>query len=465
MDAPKVATFVKERWKLADMGEHERNPREHAEPGTPKWDALSRSLAQDYFDPLVVNRRNRKLVSGAFRRKVLLHDGFDEADVVVVDYDEPTHYARMIAANRHFGDWQTEILAALARELDASGFDPALAGLGDEKELAQLFAAPQVQDDSANAAALVSQAEEVAKKWNVRLGDLYAAGEHRILCGDCTRGENWQLLLGGRLADMVWTDPPYNVNYDSIQQRRVDLSRAEGKTPHAKPEAILNDDLSEADYGRLLRACFARAFEFTRPGGAIYVAHADSYGLLTRQAVADAGWYVAQCCIWVKNAFTLGRQDYQWQHEPILYGWHPGAAHYWQGGYSQASVIDDETKLASLGKPELIAVIQALRNERDTSVIREPRGSGNALHPTVKPLPLVARQIHNNSRRGDTILELFGGSGTTILAAQQTGRRAVATELDPKFCAVILERLTIAGVPVEKISEGHVPDTALAAAA
>jgi DNA modification methylase len=447
------------------MNEHERNPREHAEPGTPKWNALSRSLAEDYFDPLVLNRRNRKLVSGAFRRKVMLHDGFTVADVVVVDYDEETHYARMIAANRHFGDWCEEILAALARELDAAGLDPALCGLDDQKALAQLFDGPKVQDDSDTAAGLISQAEEVAKKWNVRLGDLYAAGEHRILCGDCTLAENWQLLLEGGVADMVWTDPPYNVNYDSIQQRRVDLSRAEGKTPHAKPEAIINDDLSEADYGILLRACFDRAIEFTRPGGAIYVAHADSYGLLTRQALADAGWSLAQCLIWVKSAFTLGRQDYQWQHEPILYGWRPGAGHYWQGGYRQGTVLDDDTKLAGLSKAELIAVIHALKNERDTTVIREPRGTGNALHPTVKPLPLVARQIHNSSRRGETVLELFGGSGTTVLAAQQTGRRAVATELDPKFCAVILERLTLAGLKVGKVSEGNIPAAQLAEAA
>ncbi len=453
----KVATFVKERWVLADIGEHERNPRFHAEPGTAKWNALSRSLAEDYFDPLVLNRRNSKLVSGAFRRKVMMHDGFVAADVVVVDYDEATHYARMIAANRHFGDWCEEILAALAREIDASGLDPALAGLDDQKALAQLFDGPKVQDDGDTAAALVSQAEEVAKKWQVHLGDLFRVGDHRILCGDCTRPENWQLLLEGRVADMVWTDPPYNVDYDSIQQRRIELSRSAGKTPHAKAEAIINDDLTDADYGRLLRACFARAFEFTKPGGAIYVAHADSYGLLTRLAVAEAGWYVAQCCIWVKNAFTLGRQDYQWQHEPVLYGWKPGAAHYWQGGYRQASVLDDEAKLGSLGKPELIALIHALKNERDTTIIREPRGTGNALHPTVKPLQLVARQIHNNSRRGETVLELFGGSGTTVLAAQQIGRRAVATELDPKFCAVILERLTLAGLKVEKISEGNIP--------
>ena len=135
------------------------------------------------------------------------------------------------------------------------------------------------------------------------------AGGQRVLCGDCTDPENWLVLLGERLADMVWTDPPYNVNYDAIQQRRIDLKRGEGKTPRAKPEEILNDDLSEKDYGKLLAACFAIAFQFTKPGGTIYCAHADSYGLLTRQSLAGSGFYLAQCLIWVKNSFTLGRQD------------------------------------------------------------------------------------------------------------------------------------------------------------
>ena len=142
------------------------------------------------------------------------------------------------------------------------------------------------------------------------------------------------------------------------------------------------------------------------------------------------------------------------QHEPILYGWKPGAAHYWQGGFCQSSVLDDEPTLGKLSKEELVAIIGQLRTARDTSVIREARNTGNTLHPTVKPLPLVARQIWNSSKRGDTVLELFGGSGTTLLAAEQTGRLGVATELDPKFCAVILERLTRSGLKVEKLRDG-----------
>jgi DNA modification methylase len=455
MDMPeKVAALRVERMELAVLKPHPRNPRKHPKVDSPAWAALRASLDHDYFDPLVVNQRNGMLVSGHLRHKVLISAGFTHADVSVVDYDEETHVARLIAANQLLGEWEEEMLANLAADLNRVGMSAGLAGL-TEKDLASMLEGPSVSDDTETAQELVSQAEEVARQWNVQPGDLYAAGGQRVLCGDCTSSENWRLLLGGRLADMVWTDPPYNVNYDSIQQRRIDLKRSEGKNPHQKPEAIINDDLSDAEYAGLLSACFAVAYEHTKPGGSIYVAHADSYGLLTRKMVAGAGFYVAQCLVWVKNAFTLGRQDYQWQHEPILYGWKPGAAHYWQGGFSQSSVIDDETKhLDKLGKAELVSIIQTLRNARDTTVIREPRGTGGDLHPTVKPLQLVARQIWNSSQRGDTILELFGGSGTTLLAAEQTGRRAVATELDTKYCAVILERLTRFGLKVEKIRDG-----------
>lgn len=451
-DHEKIACLRVERMALPALAPHPRNPRQHPKEESPEWLALRKSLALDYFDPLVVNVRNGMLVSGHLRHKVLLASGFTHADVSVVDYDEATHVARMIAANQLIGDWEEDILAELAADLARSGIDSGLAGM-TEKELAGLLEGPEVQDDTAEAMELVSQAEEISAQWKVKVGDMYSAGGQRVLCGDCTLPENWHLLLAGELAGMVWTDPPYNVNYDSVQQHRFDVKHVPGH-PQKKAQAILNDDLSEAAYENLLRACFATAFQFTKPGGTIYVSHADSYGLLTRHAFETSGFYLAQCLIWVKNSFTLGRQDYQWQHEPILYGWKPGAGHYWQGGFSQTSVIDEEPNLSKLSKEELVAIIGDLRNARETSVVREPRNTGISMHPTVKPLPLVARQIWNSSKRGDIVLELFGGSGTTLLAAEQTGRRGVATELDPKFCAVILERLTRSGLKVEKLRDG-----------
>jgi DNA modification methylase len=220
-----------------------------------------------------------------------------------------------------------------------------------------------------------------------------------------------------------------------------------------KPQALLNDQMSDKKYAGMLRKWFGAAALHLKPGAPVYIAHADSKRCLNEAAAIEAGFYIAQTIIWVKQAFTLGRQDYQWQHEPILYGWKPGAAHYWQGGFCQATVIDEEQQLAKLSKAQLVALVNELRNARESTVVREPRQNSDGLHPTIKPLRLVARQVWNSSRRGDTVLELFGGSGTTLAAAEQTGRVCAATELDPKYCAVILERMSAYGLSIEKVHE------------
>ena len=450
----KVACLRIERRELASIKPHPRNPRKHPKEGSPAWITLQKSLEHDYFDPLVLNDRNGYLVSGHFRQKVMLASGFTAADVSVVDYDEPTHLARLIAANSLIGEFDELLLADLAKDIEASGLEAALAGW-DEKQLARQLDGPEVQDDANHAITLISGADKIQAKWKVEVGDFYQIGAHRLLVGDCTAEASWKILLGSGRADMVWTDPPYNVDYDATQKHRIEMKTMEGVRQHKAPEEILNDHLSDKAYAALLRSAFQRAFEFTKPGGTLYVAHADSFGLMTRQAIHDAGWYLAQCLIWVKNGFTLGRQDHQWQHEPILYGWKPGAGHYWQAGFDQSSLIDDEKiDLKKATKEELAEIIRRLRNAREGSVIREARNSGEIDHPTVKPLPLVSRQLWNSSRRGDVVLELFGGSGTTLLAAEKTGRKAVATELSPKFAAVILQRLTDHGLTVEKIPNG-----------
>lgn len=394
--------------------------------------------------PLVWNRRNGFLVSGHFRLKVMIEMGYTHVDVSVVDVDEATHYAMMIAANRLLGEWEKELLAQLATDIDAAGLDAALA-LYDQKALLAMVECPVTTDDTEHAEELLSKAEQLQAKWQVKLGDLYQIGAHRLLCGECEAAESWQRLLGDDQADMMWIDPPYNVAYDGARSRN-------GEGAEVRPETILNDDLSPVEYETKLRAWIAAGASRLKDGAAFYIAHADVYTVETRKAAIAAGLKVAQCLIWVKSGFTLGRQDYQWQHEPILYGWKHGAGHYWQGGYSQATVIDEGLDLKKLGKSELIAMVNHLRNAMDTTVIREPRSLSNDLHPTIKPVRLVARQIWSSSRRGETVEELFGGSGTTMVAAEQTGRRCVATELDPKFCAVILERMTNLGLQAEKTS-------------
>ena len=378
----------------------------------------------------------------------MIEMGYTHVDVSVIDVDEPTHYAMMIAANRLLGEWEKEMLQALATDIDAAGLDAALA-LYDEKGLLAMVECPVDDDDSEQTAELLSKAEQLQEKWKVQPGDMYQLGAHRLLCGRCEAPDNWQRLLGDGMADMIWTDPPYNVGYDAARRKND-----KGNGPDVKPETILNDDMPRAAYGEVIKEWLATGASRLKPGGAFYIAHADSFSVETRHAAEAATLNVTQCLIWVKQGFTLGRQDYQWQHEPILYGWKAGAAHYWQGGYSQSTLIDEALDLKKLTKPELMNLVNHLRNAADTTVIREPKNACNELHPTIKPVRLVARQIWSSSQRGDTVLELFGGSGTTMAAAEQTGRRCVATELDPKFVAVGLERMSNLGLTVEK-AHGH----------
>lgn len=446
----RIAAIETARLPVGGILQHPRNPRKHPEPGSNLWEVMKRSLEHAYFEPLVWNRRNGCLVSGHLRHKVLTDLGYTHVDVSVVDLDEATHYALMIAANRLLGDWEVDILKALAKDIDQAGLDCALA-LYDHKALMALVECPVTDDDTEQTQELMSKAELLQQKWKVAIGDGYQIGSHRLVCGYCESPDNWQTLLGEGQADMIWCDPPYNVAYDRAQKKRIKIKKAEGETPHVKPQTILNDDMPRKEYLEQLSGWIAMGAARLKPGGAVYIAHADSYGLETRQAAREAGLYIAQCLIWIKQAWTLGRQDYQWQHEPILYGWKTGAGHHWQGGYSQATVIDEVQDLKKLGKGELITMINHLRNSADTTVIREPRNVVSDLHPTIKPTRLVARHIWNSSKRGDTVLELFGGSGTTMAAAEQTGRRCVATELDPKFAAVILERMTTLGLQVEKL--------------
>ena len=226
-----------------------------------------------------------------------------------------------------------------------------------------------------------------------KLGDIYQLGRHRLMCGDSTNIDNVKALVGGVQIDLLITDPPYNVNYEG----------GTGMT-------IQNDNMEDADFRKFLGDAFKTADEVMKPGAAFYIWHADSEGYNFRGACYDIGWTVRQCLIWVKNALVLGRQDYQWRHEPCLYGWREGAAHSFYADRKQTTVLEFD------------------------------RPTKSELHPTMKPVPLFDYQIKNSTQRGDAVLDLFGGSGTTIIACEQNGRKAFVMELDPKYVDVIIQR-------------------------
>jgi DNA modification methylase len=309
-------------------------------------------------------------------------------------------------------DWDTEVLASLADDLD-------LSLLWNEDELTALLGSLNAED----APALRTDPDDVPEIPATPLtqpGHLWRLGPHRLLCGDATKAEDLALVLDGALADLIVTDPPYGVAY-------------EGKTPDRL--TIANDDLDDAALASFLAAAFTAMHTVTKPGGAIYCFHADSHGLTVRQAFRAAGWLQKQTLIWVKQTLVLGRQDYHWRHEPILYGWKPGASHYF---------TDDRTQ---------------------TTVWEVDRPSRSAEHPTMKPVDLLAIAISNSSRPGAVVLDPFAGSGSTLIACEQLGRRARLVELDPRYCEVIVQRWEAAtGQTAERVSYagpgGDVAETA-----
>ena len=236
---------------------------------------------------------------------------------------------------------------------------------------------------------------ELPEDPKTKTGNIYKLGNHYLMCGDSTNTDDVKKLMNNQLADLIVTDPPYNVNY-------------EGKT--GDNLKIMNDNMENNQFYSFLESAFINLYESIKDGGSIYVFHADTEGLNFRKAMMSSGFKLAECLVWVKNAFVMGRQDYHWKHEPVLYGWKPGASHYFINDRSQSTVLEFD-------KP--------IRNEE---------------HPTMKPIDLIAYLINNSSKKDEIVLDLFGGSGTTMIACEQTNRKAFIMELDPRYCDVIVDR-------------------------
>jgi DNA modification methylase len=256
-----------------------------------------------------------------------------------------------------------------------------------------------------------------------KLGDVYEIGKHRVLCGSSTLEEDVTKLMNGELAEMVWTDPPYNVNYEGGTGLKIQ-----------------NDQMDDSSFYKFLKDFYTETKKVMHKGCPIYVAHADSEGVNFRKALKDTGIELKQCVIWVKSSLVLGRQDYQWQHEPILYGWNPGASHRWYGMYDKTTVIDDEVDIKKLKKEELQELVTHLRNERKTTIIRHDKPVRSGEHPTMKPVGLIVKFLQNSSRRGDLVYDGFGGSGSTLIASEKLDRRCYMMELDPVYVDVIVQR-------------------------
>lgn len=269
-------------------------------------------------------------------------------------------------------------------------------------------------------------------------GQVYELGPHRLMCGDSTSPEDMAILMNGAKADLIVTDPPYNSAYEGNHNPLT-----QNEHNHGKNRNIQNDKKNDQEFLEFLEKSFTNMFDHLKKGGVYYIWHADSEGFNFRKAVKDCGGVVRQCLVWVKNRIMMGRQDYQWKHEPCLYGWKEGAGHYWEGSRNLTTTIDDRPNYKKMSKEELLEEIKKLRgDDLPSTVIYEDRPSRSEEHPTMKSVKLFERLIKNSSKEEDIILDPFGGSGTTIIASQKLNRHARLMELDPKYCDVIRKRWT-----------------------
>lgn len=419
-----------------------RNPNQHPKK---QIELLAKIIQkQGWRAPVTVSNRSGFVVRGHGRLEAALLLGC-MVPVDRQDYaSEAEEWADLVADNRlaELSEIDDTLLAELLAEIGATELDLSLTGYST-KQIDNLLAnLPQeeMRDDYFDA---VAAAEEAAKEPRSKRGDIWQLGRHRLMCGDSTVKEDVAALMNGELAEMVFTDPPYNVSYEGGTKKKL---------------KIQNDNMSAAEFQKFLTSAFLRMHESVKPGSAIYVCHADSAGGDFRAALQVAGWSVRQCLIWVKNQLVIGKSDYQWQHEPILYGWREGAAHRWYGGRRQGTTIDsdmpvvlqdepDGTKLisVSIGLEQLVLRVPSYEivsagNDAATSIWRFEKPVRNGEHPTMKPIPLCARAIQNSSRPHEIVLELFGGSGSTLMAAEQVGRTCYCMELDPIYADVIIRR-------------------------
>ena len=365
------------------------NPRKDLKPGDPEYEKLKRSLEEfGYVEPVIWNKATPHVVGGHQRLKVLLDMGVTEVDCVVVEMDAEKEKALNVALNKISGDWDKDKLALLIADLQGTDFDVSLTGF-DPAEIDGLFKdslKDGIHDDDFDVDA------ELKKPSVTKLGDIWTLGRHRLVCGDSTKADTFTSLMNGKLANLVVTDPPYNVNYEGTA----------GK--------IKNDNMGNEAFYDFLLAAFTNTEAAMAQDASIYVFHADTEGLNFRKAFSDAGFQLSGCCIWKKPSLVLGRSPYQWQHEPVLFGWKKKGKHNWYADRKQTTIWEFE-------KPKK-----------------------NADHPTMKPIALLAYPIMNSSLTNCIVLDPFGGSGSTLIACEQSDRICFTIELDEKYCDVIVKR-------------------------
>jgi len=419
--------------KINELKPHPKNPRVHPDSAI---DKLVRSIKEfGWTNPILVST-DGYILAGHARLKAAEKAGIEEVPVIYLPLEGAKAEAYLIADNRlqDETDWDYEKLKDLLQDLDTGEFDIELTGF-DVDEIEELIAqfAPEeseVEEDD------FDPEENIPEIPVTQPGDLWILGRHRLLCGDATRPEDVARLMNGNTADLVVTDPPYNVDYGSKAESINKYGYAFSN------RHIANDCMSEHQFTDFLASAFKNMADNLKSGGAFYIWHASTTLYEFETALRLNNLKSRQQLIWNKNSFVLGRQDYQWKHEPCLYGWKDGAAHYFIDDRTQATVIEDKgLDFKKMKKEELVALLKEIFSDKvSTTVINEDKPMRSAEHPTMKPLKLLERLIKNSSRPGELVLDTFGGSGSTMMTCEQLNRTCYMMELDPIYCDVIIKR-------------------------
>jgi DNA modification methylase len=375
--------------RIDDLIPASYNPRKKLKPGDSEFEKIKNSIKEfGYVDPVIVNK-DRTVIGGHQRISVLKTLGFEEIDCVVIDIDKTKEKALNVALNKVSGFWDENLLADLLKDLEGLDYDLKFTGF-DPPEIDELFTKLHDKDVKDDDYDVTKALEEAAF---VNSGEIWQLGRHRIMCGDATKPEDVSKLMDGKTANLLVTDPPYNISYEGSNGLKIE-----------------NDSMQDKDFYEFLLSAFKNMAAHLEPGGSAYVFHADTEGLNFRKAFIEAGFHLSGVCIWAKNTFTLGRSPYQWGHEPVIYGWTKGGKHRWYSDRSQSTIWNYD-------KPKK-----------------------NDIHCTMKPIPLLCYPIKNSSQVNGIVLDTFCGSGSTIIACEQTDRVGYGMELDPKYASVIVRR-------------------------
>lgn len=404
---------------LNDLKEYENNPRKNDKAVGAVLESIK---AFGFRVPLIIDGEN-VIVAGHTRKKAAELLGLASVPCIKADDLTPEQIkAFRLADNKtaELSEWDFEKLERELAELAALEIDMQKFGF----ELSDFGAEKQATEDAFD----VEEAAAEIKAPAARLGDVWALGRHRLICGDSTAEKTLTRLLSGARVDMIITDPPYNVDYEGAAAEKL---------------KIQNDKMGDLEFYEFLKAAFSAADSKLKEGGAFYIWYATRSRVPFLRACEYAGWVIRQELIWVKNQLVFGRSDYQWRHEPCLYGWKGGGPHYFINDRTQTTVFEKRVDVDKLKKEELKELLREYMKaaeETPSTIIHEAKPQRNGDHPTMKPVALFSRLITNSSRKGESVLDMFGGSGTALIACEQLGRTCYTAELDPVYCDVIIKR-------------------------